>query len=218
MKKIYKFIFVLLPLSILFSSCLDISRNIKLNKDGSGTEVMTIDLAHSFFQTINDLAALDTIKKKPNFDDNELTSKIKENLEENKIIKVNDVATKWNQDSSKTFIIDFSFKDISAVALAFDNGEISHTEKQSVTTMKEQDGKILFNYTLFSEVNNQDSSSAKLSEVIFGNKKYIMTIEFPYDVLSSNAKTTDGRKLTWEIPMNALTKTPTIEFNAELKK
>lgn len=218
MKKIYKFIFVLLPLSVLFSSCLDISRNIKLNTDGSGKEVMTINLAHSFFQMMTDLSALDTTKKKPQFDDAEIISQMKENLAKNSNISVNDINAKWNSDSSKTFTIDFNFTDVSAVALAFDDGDISGSQKQSSATMKEQDGKILFNYTLLSEMDQQDSSSAKLSQVMFKDKKYTMTIEFPYEVITSNAQITDGRKLTWELPMDGLSKNPTIEFTAELKK
>jgi len=46
-----------------------------------------------------------------------------------------------------------------------------------------------------------------------------LNIEFPYDVISSNANYTEGRKLTWEIPVNYfLEKNKEFSLKAEMKK
>ena len=63
MKKFYRHILILLSFVVLFSSCVDMTRNIVLNKDGSGSEKMNINIGPQFFKMMQGLAALDTTKK-----------------------------------------------------------------------------------------------------------------------------------------------------------
>ncbi len=54
---------------------------------------------------------------------------------------------------------------------------------------------------------------------MFEGRLFTMNIEFPYDVISSNATSQDGRKLTWVRPMNVISAPGSKEiFEAELKK
>lgn len=217
MKKFYRQILILLPFVVLFSSCVDMTRNIVLNKDGSGSEKMNINIASQFFKMMQGLASLDTTKKVDVFDDSKIISEIKENFTGNSLVTLNDISSITNSDSSKNLLVDYSFNDLKAIAVSLDD---SGEETKSKIYMKEQGEIIKFYYEMANEdKNNSDSSMSELNNKMFDGKQFTLNIEFPYDVISSNATSQDGRKLTWVRPMNVISKPGSKEiFEAELRK
>jgi len=203
MKKISKFILVVLPLAIVFSSCVDITRNIVINKDGSGTEQMQVNISRQFFSMMQGLAALDTTKKQKDFfDDSEIIADIRENLEESGASSRVSIESVLNSDSSKTLTIGYDFNNLAAITMALDAE--APAENRGDIYMKEQDGNMKFYYELPADNNgNQDTTNAEFTKKMFEGKNFTVNIEFPYDVISSNATSSNGRKLTWVFPMNS---------------
>lgn len=218
MNKIYKQILVLIPFVILFSSCVDITRNIVVNKDGSGKETMDINISSDFFKMMRGLMALDTTKKTDVYNDSLIISEIKKNFKGNDLISLGDIKSTLLPDSSKNLLVDYSFKDLSALASALDGDDVSSSK--SKIYMKEQGNIIKFYYEMANEDTEKDENSmSELNTKMFENKQFTLSIDFPYDVISSNATTQSGRKLTWIRPMTVISKPGSVEiFEAELKK
>lgn len=210
MKKIYKPILFLIPFVILFSSCLDITRNIVIKKDGTGTEKMTVNLSREFFKMMQSLAALDTTKQKDVHDDSEIISQINANFKNSEYISGLNVNSVLNADSSKTLSIKYNFNKISVLALDMEN---LSTQNDSLIYLKEQNGKMKFRYVLINENDdNQGSDSLnksmnELNAKLFEGKIFTVNIEFPGDIISSNADSQSGRKLTWVFPMDVIKQT-----------
>jgi len=221
MKKISKFIFVLLPFAVLFSSCVDITRNIVINADGSGTEKMEVNISQQFFSLMQSLSELDSTKKgKSMYDDSEIIEDIVKNFEGNDITSKPNVTSVLNADSSKTLTIDYSFTNLSAITLALDGDKPA--DSNGDIYLKEQDGVMKFYYELPNDSKvsqDSDSANAELVAKLFEGKNFTINIEFPYDVISSNATSQNGRKLTWTFPMSSMTEAgePRV-FTAELRK
>jgi len=207
MKKIYKPILFLLPFVILFSSCVDITRNIVVKKDGTGTESMKVNLSREFFKMMQGLAELDTTKKKDVYDDSEIVSQINNNFKNSESVSGMKVNSVLNPDSSKTLSINYNFSNISVIALDMENLSAA---SDSLIYLKEQNGNMNFRYVLINEnTDNQGTDSLsksmdELSAKLFEGKKFIVNIEFPDDIISSNADSQDGRKLTWIFPMDVI--------------
>lgn len=218
MKKFYRQILILLPFVVLFSSCVDMTRNIVLNKDGSGSEKMNINIGSQFFKMMQGLASLDTTKKVDVYNDSLIVSEIKKNFKQTDIITLNDIVSTNTPDSGKNLLVDYAFNKIEAVALSLDDEEAKNSK--SVIYMKEQGDVIKFYFEMANEEETGDTSSmGGLNEKMFEGRIFTMNIEFPYDIISSNATSQDGRKLTWVRPMNVISKPGSKEiFEAELRK
>lgn len=207
MKKIYKPILFLIPFVILFSSCLDITRNIVIKKDGTGTEKMTVNLSREFFKMMQSLAALDTAKQKDVHDDSEIISQINANFKNSEYISGLNVNSVLNADSSKTLSIKYNFNKISVLALDMEN---LSTQNDSLIYLKEQNGKMKFRYVLINENDDNQGSDPlnksmnELNAKLFEGKIFTVNIEFPGDIISSNADSQNGRKLTWVFPMDVI--------------
>ena len=207
MKKIYKQLLLLLPFVILFSSCVDITRNIVINKDGTGSEKMTVNLSRQFFKMMQGLAAMDTTRKKDVYDDSEIISQINDNFKKSEFVSGMNVNSVTNADSSKTLSINYNFSNISVLAL--DMEKLSGGS-DSLIYLREENGNMKFFYKLVNEDNeNQasdstDKSMDEFTKKMFEGKTFTVNIEFPYDVISTNATTQEGRKLTWVFPMDVI--------------
>jgi hypothetical protein len=196
------------------------TRNIVINKNGTGSESISINISRQFYAMMQGLADLDTTKKKNVYEDDEMIADIQEDFKNSKVVQDMTVSSVLNPDSSKSLTINYKFSQLSAIASTFDDKE-SGTSDNSDIYLKEQDGIMKFHYELTDNPVKQsdDTTNSAFTKKMFEGRTFTMSIEFPYDVITSNANTQDGRKLTWLIPMNELIK-PGEEriFEAELKK
>ncbi|MBS1515707.1 MAG: hypothetical protein JSS63_11790 [Bacteroidetes bacterium] len=209
MKKIYKQILFLLPFVVLFSSCVDITRNIVINKNGTGKETMTVNLSSQFFRMMQALASLDTTKKTNPYDDTEIISQINSSFKNSEYISGMNVNSALNADSSKTLTVNYNFSKISVLALDMNN---LSGNGDSLIYLREENGNMKFYYKLVNENGddqNSDSTNNSMDELsakMFEGKTFTVNIEFPYDVISTNASSQNGRKLTWVFPMDVIKK------------
>lgn len=231
MKMSYKFInaVLILALGVMLNSCINTERNIKINKDGSGTENQTLDLSKEFYDIMIAMAsAFDSTK----------TDSIRDSLysdpdfirnAENKIggkdgLTLNSVTAVTNPDSSRTFKLSYNFDKVEKIATAMNiNNSDDDKKSKSDISYKESGDKVNFYYKYFSSV---DTALQKMSDQqkkefssLFEGKALIFNIDFPYDIESSNATGVNGRTATWRFPIDKFyLEKSEFELKAILKK
>lgn len=223
---------------LTFSSCISFKRDIVLNKDGSGTEHLVITFEKLFYEMISSMTAFMDPSRKEGFLDSLYNDEIfmKENLDKYDSIpgfKLLEFSSVTNQDSSKSFTFKYEFdsvykigKSISAVK-AQDN----KLPDASISFDKSDLGNIKFRFEyinkLYQDTNVMDTNETTdsltaemmkgMAEMFEGGKMEI-AIEFPYDIVSSNADSTSGRKLFWNSSMKNLIMNEEILLEAVMKE
>lgn len=212
MKK-FAFIAILLFFSLNLTSCISFVRNIKVNNDGSGSENIIIDFDKTFFDvmvsfaTFSDSANADAVRDSL-YDDNDFISGIKEKLTGAPGIILNEIYSVTNPDSSKTLYASYNFDKVSALGISISDESGQIMSNNIIVEYKDEGETIKFSYTELkpeSEENSNDTSYNSMIEGIaelFKGKQTVYNIEFDYDVISSNATSSNGRKLTWIIPID----------------
>lgn len=209
MKK-FTLVAILLFLSISFSSCINIVRNIKVNKDGSGSEYVTFRFDKMFFDVMTAFATMsdstrETEVKDSLYNDEDFISSFKIKLSGAEGINLKEIYSETNYDSSKTLFISYDFNSIEllGVALSDDNDEVMGGEV--IAKFIDDGNNVMFSY---SQKNNApedaDSTYDNIMKGVaetFRGQETVYNIEFPYDVISSNATRQDGRTLTWIVDM-----------------
>lgn len=212
MKK-FAFIAILLFFSLNLTSCINIVRNIKVNNDGSGSENIVLDFDKTFFDimvafaTISDSSNTDAVRDSL-YDDNDFISGIKNKLTGVPGITLNDIYSVTNPDSSKTLYANYNFDNISALGISISDESNQIMSNNVIVEYKDEGETIKFSYTEIrpsNEENPDDTTYNSLIEGVaelFKGKQSVFNIEFDYDIVSSNATSTNGRKLTWIIPLD----------------
>lgn len=230
MKKIYPVIFILaiVLITLIFSSCISIERVIKINKNGSGNEELTIQYGKDFFDLLitslqefdstKGKAIADSIYKKDFFSD-----KIKGNFKGKPGIKLNDVFVNINSDSSLFLKINYNFDSLKkldgSLQSIIDENESMTEGKTSIIFDKNSD-KIIFRYKYESD-NSADTNRSLRNAFasFFKDQKIIYTITFPFKIVKSNATRTNGQTLTWEYDLEKLMLSGiNFDLEAEMKK
>lgn len=212
MKKL-AFIAILLFFSLNLTSCINIVRNIKVNKDGSGSENIVLDFDKTFFDvmvafaTMADSTNADAVRDSL-YDDNDFIIGIKEKLTSIPGLELKDIYSQTNSDSSKTIYASYNFETINTLGISLTNESGQVLSSNIIVEYKDEGETIKFSYTELKpapEENPGDTSYKSMIEgiaALFKGKQAVFNIEFDYDVISSNADSSDGRKLTWNIPLD----------------
>ena len=212
--------------SLTFLSCVNIQRDIKINKDGSGTERISMNLGKEYFDYLSSMIpekngnfryVLDSLYKS-----DFLKDLAKKDYTDKEGVNFIDAKSEVENDSSLTTIIEYKFDNVKYIDNSLQPiGSKSGTDSKRTKTVvffKEEGSKVIFRYNFIRNNNIDSTYNIDLSDY-FKNDKITVNIEFPYDVITSNANYTDGRKLTWEIPVNYfLEKNKKFSLKAEMKK
>ncbi len=203
--------FLLLAFSL--SSCLSIKREIKVSYDGSGIETMTIKFDKIFYDMMGSFSSLMDSTKAGDFmdslyKDEDFINKTRAKYDSMPGVKLLELYSHKNEDLSNSFIIKYEFDSLikikSAVLSRFETPGKDNAETE--VNFDNKDGKIFFSY-IYQNLNsdsaglNGDSLSSAMSESItdlFKDGEVLFEIEFPYEIISSNATMTDGKKLIWK--------------------
>lgn len=198
--------------AMLFSSCLSVNRNINLNKDGSGTETMTIKFGKVFYDMMASMSSLMDSASAKNlidslYNDEEFINNTREKYNSVPGVKLLELYSQKNEDLSNSFIIIYEFDSIQKISSSeLSKFDSSGSNKTSAEVIYEKDGgKISFSYIYSgtpSEISQtpQDSLAGEIGmEVkdLFKDAEVTFEIQFPYEVIYSNADKTEGNKLTW---------------------
>ncbi|MBK8550104.1 MAG: hypothetical protein IPL53_03220 [Ignavibacteria bacterium] len=229
-KQIFNVIFLLI-LCVSLNSCLSVDRKIKLNRDGSGEEVLTVTFMQEFYSLMSSMTSLMDSTRRDSFLDSLYSDEIFINKTKGKYdsipgITVNEIYSKKNYDSSQSFIISYSFDSLSKIGSLLEKTVESDDEIKSpaVVTMINEGDLVKFNYiyeqTAEEPISDNDSLNAQMKAGIaemFGSGFVNFEIEFPYEVVSSNATSANGNILTWNLPMTEVFMTSSMKLEATMK-
>lgn len=219
-------IIVLVACTILLSSCLSIDRNIKINKDGSGEEVMKITFQKQFYEIMASMSSLMDSARRQNYldslySDEIFMSQTKEKYDSITGIKLISLTTEKGPDSSNSFIINYSFDNVKRIGESMENMEKEGDSSITDVTWISRDNKIYFDY-LYEQSPGQkmetDSSDTDSFSNLFEGGGYSITIDFPFNVISSNAVSTIGNTLTWKYSMPEIIKQGKLKLEAVMEE
>ncbi|MFA5010380.1 MAG: hypothetical protein WC644_00365 [Ignavibacteria bacterium] len=228
--RFYIFIVIAILSMVTLSSCLNIDRKIKINSNGTGTEVQTFDIDRNFYQIIFTMVqSLDSSKaisvKDSLYNHDVMLIPIRENLGAKEGIQLISLTGTTNEDSSVTYRFEYNFDDVSKLGYATNMSakEMSgEQESKSEIVWKENENTINFSLLYKPDPGNDmdQEDNMKAFSFLFANKNVNFEIEFPYEIESSNALSTEGNKGKWSFPVSELMldKTKKLYLEAVLKK
>lgn len=207
-------ILILLFLSFILNSCLSVNRNITVNKDGSGKETMKLTFSKEFYSIMGSMASIMDSTRSQNYldslySDQIFINKTKEKSDSIPGIKLVDIYSEMNPDSSNSFIIKYDFDSINSIGSSLGNPDENEEDSKTTVTWDKSGNQISFLYsyeqTKSEEMPDNDSLAAQMKigmAEMFKDGAVHFEIEFPYTVISSNATSSDGNKLIWDIPLS----------------
>jgi hypothetical protein len=226
-----KYIFkslLLIFMIFIFSSCITIERNIKINEDSSGKETTTVTYGKAFFDfLISSAVSFDSVKGKSMIDsiysEDVFVNEMKDKYNKISGVKLKDVKAKMNPDSSLTLKVNYTFEKIEKLSSTFqaiEENQGNFGDGKTEISFK-KDGK-KFNFRYKYKVDEETDSSKSLKNSLSGfftGQKMIFNITFPYSIKSSNATKTNGKTLTWEFDMDKMMSDMNIiDLKVEMKK
>jgi len=223
-------LFVLISSSIIFSSCISINRNISVNKDGSGSEIMTIKFNKVFYEMMVSMSSLmDSTRRQGYLDslysDEIFVDKTKDKYDSTQGIKLIDIYSFKDPDSSNSFVIKYEFDSLIKIGSSLNNISSSgDTEDKMIVIYNREGNDILFNY-IYEEATPQDAQTndsltaemRKSMSELFKGGNFTFEIQFPYEVISTNAQSSEGNKLKWDFPISDMMSTGKMKLEAVLK-
>lgn len=233
--KFTKFILLsFLPVILFISSgCFDVKREIVMNPDGSGDENLYVTLDKEFFERMDILATSDaTGKWKKRADSVKNNSMIEDRIKMDMGrvggTSVKEVKVTSNADGTKEIFLQYHFDEPIVLLKVIKECTFSWSNQLPVqfSTLKFQydEGDLFFKHTTRkAERSFDDELMNSVFSPTYAAKKVTYTIEFPFEVKESNAMTSAGRMLTWEMTMEnimfnqqtdtaSLVKDPTLEL------
>lgn len=221
--------FVLISMMTL-SSCLSIDRKIKINADGSGTEVQTFNIDRTFYDLIFTMVqTLDSTRagsvKDSLYNHEEMLKPIRTNLSSKEGIELVSLTGETNKDSSVTYKFAYKFNEVAKIGYATNiSAKDISSEKENKSEIVWQDNGNTINFSLLykpdpgDDINQEENTKA--FSFLFANKNVNFEIEFPYEIQSSNAINSTGNKGVWTFPVSELMldKTKKLYIEAVLKK
>lgn len=220
---------ILISCPVIFSSCISINRNISVNKDGSGSEVLTIKFDKVFYEMMASMSSLmDSTRREGYLDslysDKIFVSKTKGKYDSIPGIKLIDISSVKDPDSSNSFVIKYEFDSLIKIGTSLDNINSGDTSDKTTVIYSKEGSDILFNYT-YQESTPQgtqtnDSLSGEMRKgmsELFKGGNFTFEIQFPYEVISSNAVSSKDNKLRWEFSISDLMSTGKMNLEALLK-
>jgi len=233
--KFTKFILLsFLPVILFISSgCFDVKREIVMYPDGSGDENLYVTLDKEFFERMDILATSDaTGKWKKRADSVKNNSMIEDRIKMDMGrvggTSVKEVKVTTNADGTKEIFLQYHFDEPIVLLKVIKECTFSWSNQLPVqfSTLKFQydEGDLFFKHTTRkAERSFDDELMNSVFSPTYAAKRVTYNIEFPFDVKESNAMTSAGRILTWEMTMEnimfnqqtdtaSLVKDPTLEL------
>lgn len=223
MKRKYFLLLLFLP---LLSGCVDITRDIKLFPNGSGSDKVSFTIDKSVFDTYQTYIAQDQSgKARDQFNllgnSTLFQNKMTEAIQKISGVSLKDLTVTDKPDGSKAVSIYYTFDDPQALVAAVRqiSGPFSNGLNVNYTTIKffDEGDKLRFKNVLRNATRSFDDS---LEQAVFSSlnqsKNVSYSIEFPFEVYTSNG-TTSGNTVSWSVPVQSILYDQA-ELNAEMKR
>lgn len=231
-KRSFTFLLIII-ICFSLSSCIGVDRQIKLNKDGSGEETMKITFMKEFYGLMSTMSSMMDSARQVSFldslyNDQIFIDKTKSSYDSIPGVKIIDIFAGKNADSSSSFVIKYTFDNLdvlgSSLQKTLEDEKDKNEEMPTEVFMKPEGDNMVFSYVYA----NTDDESAEVdsSEIAMKNSMIKMfengfinfEIEFPYEVISSNATSANGNILKWDYPMTEIFMDSKLNLEAVMKK
>jgi hypothetical protein len=216
--------------SLSLYSCLSIDRNIKLNKDGSGSETIRITFLKEFYGMMSSMTALMDSARRQGYKDSLYSDEIFINKTRSRYdsipgVKIINISSERNSDSSNSFVIQYDFDSIKRIGSSFNELNDGNGMQETDVMWLNGGDSILFKYNyeqpVPEEIAAEDSVTEQMKEEmsqLFGNGTVHFEIEFPYEVVSSNSTSAEGNKLIWDFPVTDIIMTGKMDIEAVMRE
>lgn len=223
-------IFILFTCSFILYSCLSINRNIKLNKDGSGSETLSIIFNKQFYEMMASMTSfMDSARKQGYLDslynDEIFISKTKSSYDSISGIKLIDISSQRNADSSNTILIKYDFDSVQKIGSSLNQINDDNENSLTTVTLNKVGNNLAFNYVYEQLTSDSSIMSDSLSEqmkkglaMMFGDGYIKFDIDFPYEVISSNSTSINGNTLIWNFPLSEIITNTQMKLEAIMKE
>lgn len=206
---------IIFILALNLTSCISISRNIKVNKDGSGSEYVILNFDKSFFDIMTAFATIGDSSKVLEvrdslYNDDDFISDFKQKLSNVDGLTLKEIYSSTNPDSSKTMYISYDFDKIDLLGISMGSSKDEVMTGKVTVFYEDQGENVKFSYLQEDTRERETESDSTYDDLMmqvaemFKGKEAVYNIEFSYDVLSSNAQLQDVRLLKWIYQMDEL--------------
>jgi hypothetical protein len=224
--KYYFLVVAAFILMIQLSSCVDIDRKIKINANGSGNEKQVLHVDKMFYDMLISLVnAMDSTKssglRDSLYNHEDMIGKVREDYANKTGIKLNRIEGVTNSDSSSSYYLDYDFDKVEYIGKSTNINPENIEKGGENTEVKWVDtgNEIKFTLKNTNPVGDNPDDSKKDAGFLFNGKKMKISIEFPYDIKSTNAMLKEGRTAEWLFDMSELSSNPSaLYLEAVLKK
>jgi hypothetical protein len=211
-RPVYFVFAVLLAVSFFLTGCFDVKREIKMYPNGSGLENIYVTLDKEFFEKMQTLAETDKTgkwrKKLDTLNDNGLLENgIRTDIQRVGGTSVKEIKVTNKEDGSKEIFIQYFFDEPNVLVKV--TNEVTFTWSNQVPVqfcilkfIYDDQGNLTYKLTTRkAERYFNDELMHSVFSSMYSYKTIAYTIEFPFEVKESNAKTSSGNSLTWEMTM-----------------
>ncbi|HMQ69726.1 MAG TPA: hypothetical protein PKA90_12165 [Ignavibacteria bacterium] len=224
--------FLIIAICFSLSSCIGVDRQIRLNKDGSGEETMKITFMKEFYGLMSSMSAMMDSARQESFldslyNDQIFIDKTKNGYDSIQGVKIIDISSQRNEDSSSTFTIKYSFDNLDILGSSLQKTLEDENDNQdkipTVVTMMPEGDNVVFRYDYENPEEDTEIDSTEIAMKnsmmkIFENGYINFEIEFPYEVISSNSTSANGNILKWDYPMKDIFMDSKLNLEAVMKK
>ncbi len=223
-------IYILVLLTLVFSSCISVERTIKLNSDGSGEEVLKLIYQKEFYNMLGTFTMMfDSTGGQSNLMDSMYNatselSKLRSSFESTEGLRLIESYSRIQPDSSNLVYVNYAFDSVYKIGESMNKVSDDFEDQPAKITYETEDGNIVFRYLYESpDVGNDPSADSLKAQMMSGmasmfqNGKFRFELNSPYDVVSSNATSQDGRNLVWDLPLSDIITNNRLLIEAVLK-
>lgn len=225
-KTVYLYLFLFI-VAFLFQGCFDVKREIKFYPNGSGTEKITVTLDRSLFNLFPSYVLADNTGRAKKLsgiinDDTQLYKWLTASMQRSAGTQVTNLLVTDKSDESKEIIIEYMFDEPGSLLKVMKETtfDFSNQLNVSFSTLKFflEDEDLTFKHVIRNANRSFDDSLALniFSGLIQSNIVYY-SIEFPFEILTSNAQSQAEKVLNWQFPLsNALLNQ--VEMTTEMRR
>ena len=225
-RSIIKYVLLLTAVFII-SGCFDIKREIKIYPNGGGVEKMYVVMDKEFFDVMKTYASMDPTgrarKKLDTLNDNTLLNwGLTADLQRTPGLSLKDLIITNLPEGAKQIYIQYSFDEPTAILRVIKEVTYSFSNQLNVvySTLKffDEGDKLRYKSVVRNASRSFDDSLAlSLFSSLINTKSITQTIEFPFEVSSSNAQSQADKSLTWNFTLHDALFNQ-VEMTAEMTK
>lgn len=142
-------------------------------------------------------------------------------------VKILDIHSEKGIDSSNKIVVTYQFDSVSKIGSALSSLNDDNDKSTTIVTWKEESNDIVFDYLYeqrMGEIEGMDMNDSLAQQMkagfaeMFKGGSLDVQIEFPFEVVSSNAMSAEGNNLHWNYTMSDLILNGKMNLQARMRQ